>query len=160
MFQPMSIHFCQCWQKEGSLQTVLHCNSTYTYQLLHFRYGHRYRYKSSISYGQVIRMKRTFQMKTNYLPDFKIQNIRFAVGVIRNKWLIVRSKGFTPRMEKNYQEEMRNSMRMLALSWFWHSSSIKQTSRHIKKGTYKYNQQYYYDPLELHFAMQKHSNII
>ena len=57
-------------------------------------------------------------MKTNYLPDFKIQNIRFAVGVIGNKWLIVRSKGFTPRMEKNYQEEMRNSMRMLALPWF------------------------------------------
>ena len=47
-------------QKEGSLQTYLYCKSKYTYQLLHFRYGHRYRYKNWISYGQVIRMKRTF----------------------------------------------------------------------------------------------------
>lgn len=144
-------------QKEGSLQTYLYCKSKYTYQLLHFRYGHRYRYKNWISYGQVIRMKRTF---SNHLPDLKIQNIRFVVGVIRNKWLIVRSKEFSPRMEKIYQEEMRNSIRMLALSWFWHSSSIKQSSRNFKKDTYKQNQQYYYDPLELHFAMQKHWKII
>ena len=78
-----------------------------------------------------------FQMKINHLPDLKIQNIRFVVGVIRSKWLRVRSKEFSPRLEKIYQEEMRISIRMLALSWFWHSSSIKQNSRNIKKDTYK-----------------------
>ena len=41
-------------QKEGTLQTDLHCKSTDTHQFLHFRSCHCYSYKKSILYGQAI----------------------------------------------------------------------------------------------------------
>ena len=45
-------------QKEGNLQTELYCKSTDTHRFLHFRSCCPYVYKTSMPYGQAIRMKR------------------------------------------------------------------------------------------------------
>ena len=71
--------------KEGALQTDLYCKSTDTYQFLHFRSSHCYVTKSQSRMGKLFELKEFVLVKKNHLPDLRIWNSGFVLGVTRKK---------------------------------------------------------------------------